>query len=116
MRLLCVAALALSVGLYAAVTANADPKERAAKFADRKKKFETEYKDLEDQLKKAESPDQKQTISTDMRELVALTVGKMLTLTEDDPKDDASFDACTFILNMSAKYKLKGKEIEDEIN
>ena len=111
MRLLCAAALSLSCGIYLACANAPDEKtDRAAKLADRKKKFEAEFKELDAQAKKAESPEARKAALDEMRELVAITVGKVLTLAEDDPKDDAGFDALAFIITMSGQYKLTGED------
>jgi peroxiredoxin len=113
MRLLCAAALSLSFGLWLAFaqdTKPTDPKARAAKLAERKKKFEAEFKDLQSQQEKTEDPAAKQALAVEMRELVAITLGKMVTLAEENPGDDAAFEALAFVLQMSGQYRLTGED------
>ena len=115
MRLLCAAALSLSVGLWVAFAQDKKPAEpksdRAAKLADLKKKFETTYKELEERFAKAEPVD-KRGIQAEMREEVLLTAGKVIAVAEGDPKDETGFDAAAFILQSAGRVGASGPDVE----
>jgi thiol-disulfide isomerase/thioredoxin len=119
MRLLCAAALSLSFGLWFAFSEDKKPGDspaaRAAKLADRKKKFDEEYKELADKLRKATSQEEARAAQSEMRELTLLTAEKVLTIAEGDPKDEVGFDAAAFILQMAGKTGTSGPEIEKAV-
>ena len=115
MRLLCAAALSLSLGLWLAFAGGNKPDEkadRAAKFADRKKKYEAEHKELLAQYQKAQTAGEQKAAADEMRELAALTIGKLLTLAEDDPKDEAGFDALAFLVKLAGQYAITGGDTD----
>ncbi len=119
MRLLCAAALSLSVGLWVAFAEDKKPAEpktdRAAKLADLKKKFEDENKELTAKLQKADSPVEARGIQAEMRELVLLTAGKVLAVAEGDPKDATAFDAAAFILQSAGRVGAGGADVEKAV-
>ena len=69
MRLLCAAALSLTLGLSVAADDKKEPPktDRAAKLADLKKKFEDENKELTARRNKAESQAEARGIQAEMR-------------------------------------------------
>jgi peroxiredoxin len=110
MRLLCAVALSLSFGLYLAY---ADEKsDRAAKLADRKKKYEDEHKELLAQFQNAVTPAAQQEAKTEMRELAAITIGKVLEIAEGDPKDEVGFDAAVFVVKLAGRFAITGEETD----
>src|SRR5690348_10975479 len=111
MRLLCAAALSLSVGLWFAFAADAKS-DRAAKLADLRKKFDEENKELIAKLQKAESPVEARAVQAEMRELVLITAGKVLTVAEGDPKDETGFEAAAFIVQMAGRVGASGPDVE----
>lgn len=118
MRVLCAAALSLSFGLYLAC-ANAnkpadDKNDRATKLADLKKKYQGTQKELEDRIAKAEPADRR-GIQAEMREEAMLMAGKVLRITEADPKDATSFDALSFILQSAGKVGASGEDVEKAV-
>ena len=119
MRLLCAAALSLSVGLWVAFAQDKKPAEpktdRAAKLADLKKKFEDENKELTAKLQKAESPVEARGIQAEMRELVLLTAGKVLAVAEGGPKDQTGFDAAAFVLQSAGRVGAGGPDVEKAV-
>jgi hypothetical protein len=114
MRLLCAAALSLSVGLWFAFAA--DPKtDRATRLADLKKKFEEENKELTAKLQKAESAVEARAAQAEMRELALITAGKVLTVAEGGPKDETGFEAAAFIVQISGRTGASGPDIEKAV-
>lgn len=117
MRLLCAAALALSLGLWVAFAEDkkpADPKDRAAKLADLKKKHDAAVKELSDRLAKAE-PNEKRGIFAEIREEVLLTAGKVIKIAEEDPKDETGFAASAFIVESAGKVGAGGPDVEKAV-
>jgi thiol-disulfide isomerase/thioredoxin len=116
MRSLCAAALSLSCGLWLAFAHAGKPADdkadRAARLAERKKKYDDEYKDLVAQFQKAETPAAQKAIRDELRELVAITVGKVLAIAEDDPKDETGFEAAAFIVQTAARFGLTGADAD----
>src|SRR4051812_35787140 len=97
MRLLCAAALTLSVGLYVAI---GDDKKDTPKDGDRatrlktlSKKYDQELAQLKDKFTNAATPAEKDAIRTEARELSALSADKALKIAEENPKDDIALDA-----------------------
>src|SRR5262249_29411204 len=119
MRLLCAAALSLSLGLlvaYAQDKKPADPKsDRAAKFKELKKKYDDENKELITALQKAENPAEAAGLQTKMRELATLYAGKMLKIAEENPKDEVGFDAVHFIVYHAGRAGAGGADVEKAV-
>ncbi len=120
MRLLCAAALSLSVGLWIAYAqdkkpADAPKNDRAERFAAMKKKFEDENKDLAAQLAKADTPATARAIQAEMRELVLLTASKVFELAKADPKDATGFEAASFIVQTAGKVGATGGDVEKAV-
>ncbi len=112
MRLLCAAALSLSVGLFFAYAQDKQPADaRAAKFEAAKKKYEATLKELEAQLKTAQ-PGSQAGILAEMREEAMLMAGKVLKIAEEDPKDAVALDAAAYVIAASAKARAGGAEVE----
>jgi thiol-disulfide isomerase/thioredoxin len=117
MRLLCAAALSLSLGVYLACAHASKPDEktdRAAKLAELKKKYDATFKELTDRLEKAD-PGDKRGIVAEMREETLLMAGKVLPLAQADPKDDVAFDAVAFIVGSAGKVGASGEDIEKAV-
>jgi thiol-disulfide isomerase/thioredoxin len=116
MRLLCAAALSLTFGLWLAFAHAGKPADaktdRAAKLAERKKKYEEEYKELGAQFRKAETPAEQKAIRDEVRELAALTIGKVLALAEDDPTDDTGFEAALFVARTAGQFGITGADTD----
>ncbi len=117
MRLLCAAALSLSVGLWVAYAQDKKPADgpktdRAEKFAALKKKFEDENKELATQLSKAENPGDARAIQGEMKELVLLTAGKAFEIAKDDPKDDVGFDAAAFVVQIAGRIGANNEDVD----
>jgi thiol-disulfide isomerase/thioredoxin len=119
MRLLCAAALSLSVGLWFAFAQDKKPAEaktdRAARLADLKKKFEEENKELTAKLQKAESAVEARAAQAEMRELALITAGKVLTVAEGDPKDETGFEAAAFMVQIAGRAGASGPDIEKAV-
>lgn len=119
MRLLCAAALSLSIGLWFAFAEDKKPAEvktdRAAKLADLKKKFDEENKELTTKLQKAESPVEARAAQAEMRELVLITAGKLLAVAEGDPKDETGFEATAFLVQIAGRVGASGPDIEKAV-
>jgi thiol-disulfide isomerase/thioredoxin len=118
MRLLCAAALSLTLGLLVVWAGNkpADPKpDRAAKFKELKKKFDADNKELVEGFKKAKTATDQRAILAEMRELVAITAGKVLKVAEEDPKDEVGFDAAAFIVESAGQVGAGGPDVEKAI-
>ncbi len=115
MRLLCAAALTLSVGLF---VANGDDKkeapkvgDRSAKVAELSKKYDDELKELFDKFQGAKTAAEKDAIRTEARELSVLSAAKALKLAEENPKDDAALDAAVFIIQKPGRFARDQEEI-----
>jgi thiol-disulfide isomerase/thioredoxin len=118
MRLLCAAALSLSVGLWLAYSGMnrpvvaADPKaDRAAKLEELKKKYDATFKELIDKFAKAD-PKDKAGIRSEVREEALLMAGKAVKLAEEDPKDAVAFDAAAFVLEKAGQVGAGGPDVE----
>jgi peroxiredoxin len=118
MRLLCAAALALSLGMWVAFADDkkpSDPKsDRATKLADLKKKYDATVKELQERFAKAE-PNDKRGILAEMREEALLTAGKAIKIAEEDPKDETGFDASVFIVQSAGKVRAGGPDVEKAV-
>lgn len=107
MRLLCAAAVSLSLGLFVALADDKKPADpnmpRADKFAAAKKKFDDEMAEFKQRLAKASDAGEARGIQAEMRELVALRADKFLDIAKDDPKDDTGFAALEFLVKTGAE-------------
>jgi thiol-disulfide isomerase/thioredoxin len=111
MRLLCAAALSLSVGLFFAYAQDKQPDPRAAKLEAAKKKYEATLKELNEQLKTAQ-PGSQAGIQAEIREEAMLMAGKVLRIAEEDPKDAVALDAAAYVIAASAKARAAGADVE----
>ena len=117
MRLLCAAAVSLSLGLFVAYADDKkpesnDPKARAEKLEALKKKFDTELADLTKRLQQGGGRRHALAgIQSEMRELVAITAEKALTIAEGDPKDDTGFaaDAVRHSVGREGRRRRQGR-------
>jgi thiol-disulfide isomerase/thioredoxin len=115
MRLLCAAAVSLSLGLFVAFADDkkpTDPKtERAEKLTALQKKFDTEMKDLEARFRKASTPADRQGIQAEARELALISSQTALEIAKDDPKDATGLEAAGFVITKAGRFG-GGKEME----
>jgi thiol-disulfide isomerase/thioredoxin len=115
MRLMCAAAVSLSLGLWFAFADDkkpADPKtERADKLTALKKKFDDEFADLKKRANAATDASTRQGIIAEARELSILTAQKAIAIAEGDPKDATGFDAALFAIETTGRFG-GGKEFE----
>lgn len=116
MRLPCVAALTLTFGLLACADAKKESAaaqgDRAAKFAELKKKFADEEAGLKKKLKDATDNNERRNISTEARELFAITAGKAIDIAEENPKDDTALDAAAFALEKLAMFGIVNRDFD----
>jgi thiol-disulfide isomerase/thioredoxin len=115
MRVLCAAAVALSVGLWIAwgSSSKAESKaERATKLAERKKKYDETMKELVEKLKKVGNPVEARAIQAEMREETIIMAGKVLAIAEGDPKDEVGFDAAAFIVKSAGEVGAGGGDVD----
>lgn len=112
MRLLCAAAIALSLGLLVAWADDkkADPGERAAKLEKLKKKFDTEMEDLRKRFEKA-SPADKRGIQAEARELAVISAQSAVEIAKEEPKGAVGFEAAAFVIEKAGRFG-GGKELE----
>src|SRR5207244_3439681 len=99
MRLLCAAAVSLSLGLFVAFADDkkpADPKaaaDRAEQLAKLQKKFDAEMSELKDRFGKATTAADRDGIGAEVRELALISAQRAIEIAKDDPKDATGFDA-----------------------
>ncbi len=118
MRLLCAAALSLSFGLWVAFAQDKKPAEtktdRAAKLEELKKKYDATFKELKERFVNA-PPADKRGIQAEMKEEALLTIGKVLPVAEEAPKDATGFEAAAFIVQTAAQVGASGPEVEKAV-
>jgi thiol-disulfide isomerase/thioredoxin len=121
MRLLCAAALSLTLGLCLAFSgadrpaSAADSKaDRAAKLADLKKKYDATFKELLDRFQKAD-PKDKAGIRAEIREETLLMAEKVVAVAEGDPKDEVAFDAASFVIEKAGPVGAGGPSVEKAV-
>jgi thiol-disulfide isomerase/thioredoxin len=111
MRLLCAAAVSLSLGLLIATAAD---KDRATKLKQLQERFESELKELKERFEKATSAAAEKGIQEEVRELAIISSQKALDIAKDDPKDEIGLEAALFIITKSARYGGR-KEVEEAL-
>ena len=84
----------------------------AKKFAELKKKFDAEEKELKDKLASATDPDDRKQITFMLKELSALTASDAVELAVDNPKDPASIDAAVFALKQLGQFRITGRDMD----
>ncbi|HJZ59858.1 MAG TPA: TlpA disulfide reductase family protein [Gemmataceae bacterium] len=107
MRLLCAAALTLTVGLFVAFGDDKDsPKgaERAKRLKELEKKYDDEFGRLVEKFQNAKTAEEKNAIRTEVRELSVLTAEKAIKIAEENPKDEVAFDAAVFIIQKLGRF------------
>lgn len=99
MRLALAAAFLAAVVLYStrgdAQDAPADP-ARAAKLKDIQKAFNDEFDTLKKKVREVKTPQERNAVISEARELAALTSEKLAKLAADNPKDAVAFDVARF--------------------
>lgn len=108
MRLLCAAAVSLTLGLWVAADSKTD---RAAKLEELKKKYDATFKELLERFNKAE-PGDKAGIRAEIREETLLMAGKVLKVAEENPKDEVAFDAASFVIQKAGQVGAGGPDVE----
>lgn len=116
MRQTLFAAVALLVGGPAFVLAD-EPKDAprgpvARKFAELKKRFEAEEKELKKKLADASDPDDRKQIQFSLKELSAITASDAVDLALDNPKDETAIDAAVFSLKLLGEFKVTGRDMD----
>lgn len=114
MRLLCAAAVSLTLGLLVSLADEKKPgddKDRAAKLAAIKKKFDTEFSELEKRARAATDATARRGIIAEARELSMISAQKALEIAGDNPKDSVGFDALLFVMQTSGRFG-GGKEFD----
>ena len=81
------------------------------KFADIKKKFEAEEKELKKKLADAEDPDDRKQINFSLKELSAITASDAVELALDNAKDEAAVDSAVFALKLLGQHKITGSDL-----
>jgi thiol-disulfide isomerase/thioredoxin len=119
MRPILFAGIALLIGCPQ-FTVGDDPKEAprgpvARKFAELKKKFEAEEKELKKKLADASDPDDQKQISFSLKELSAITASDAIELAVDNPKDEASIDSAVFALKLLGQFKVTGRDMDKAV-
>jgi thiol-disulfide isomerase/thioredoxin len=121
MRLLCAAALSLTLGLWLAfsgtgkpVSAADDKADRSVKLEELKKKYDATFKELLERFNKAEAGD-KAGIRAEIREETLLMAEKVLKVAEADPKDEVGFNAAAFILEKAGQVGAGGPSVEKAV-
>jgi len=102
MRLLCAAAVSLSLGVIVTLAGDDKP-ARAERLNALKKKFDAEMGDLTKQMDRATTQAQARAVQTEMRELVAIRMDKALAIAKEDPKDEVGLAAAEFIVTTAAQ-------------
>jgi thiol-disulfide isomerase/thioredoxin/cation transport regulator ChaC len=114
MRVLCAAAVSLTLGLLIAFAKESRPlddKDRAEKFAAQKKKFDTDFAELEKKARAATDPTQRRVIALEARELSIITAQKVLDLIGADAQTPDSFDMLQFVAQITGRFG-GGKEFD----
>src|SRR5205814_2954602 len=115
MRLLCAAALSLSLGLLAVGQEKKDPPRddaRAAKFKGLKKRFDEGRIEYGRQYQDAKTAADKAGVQGLMKELSALTAAKAVALAAENPKDAVALDAAEMALQLMGSYRLTGPDVD----
>src|SRR5690242_12984017 len=102
MRLLCAAAVSLVLGLFLGFADEANPgdeKDRAAKFAALKKKFDAAMADFKKRA--ADNPASQQAIRAEAREECIITAQKALEIIADDPSDATGLEVLAFVVEWT---------------
>ena len=95
-RLLCAAALTVTVGLYVGFAVEPNDDARATRLKSLKKRFADESAELADRAKA--DPAAAGGIATEQKELAFLTAEKVIDLANDSPKDTVAFEAVEFFI------------------
>ena len=108
MRLLCAAALTLSVGLFVASgddKKDSQPAEaRAKRLKELERKYDADLTKLFDRFQNAKTDDEKNAARTEVRELSVVTLGQAIKIAEENPKDEVALDAAMFVLQKLARF------------
>jgi thiol-disulfide isomerase/thioredoxin len=84
----------------------------ARKFAELKKKFEAEEKELKKKLAAAQDPDDQKQINFSIKELSAITASDAVELATDNPKDESAVDAAVFALKLLGQFGVTGNDLD----
>ncbi|MBY0513995.1 MAG: TlpA family protein disulfide reductase [Gemmataceae bacterium] len=108
MRLLCAAALTLSVGLFVASgddKKDSQPAEaRAKRLKELERKYDADLTKLFDRFQNAKTDDEKNAARTEVRELSVVTLSQAMKIAEENSKDDVALDAAMFVLQKLARF------------
>ncbi len=99
--------------LFAGEEPKGQPSNPVAKqFADLKKKFDAEEKDIKKKLADAQDPDEQKQQTFLLKELSAITASDAIELATDNPKDEASLDAAVFALKLLGQFRVTGRDMD----
>lgn len=98
-----------------------EPKESASgpaakKFAELKKSFEADEKDLKKKLASAADADDRKQIAFSIKELSAITASDAVELALKYPKEDAAVDAAVFALKLLGQHQVTGGDMDKASN
>jgi thiol-disulfide isomerase/thioredoxin len=100
------------IGCLCLVNAEDTKSPVGRKFAELKKKFETEEKELKAKLAEAQDADDKKQLAFQIKELSAITASDAVDLAVDNPKDDASIDVAVFALKLLGQHRVTGGDMD----
>jgi thiol-disulfide isomerase/thioredoxin len=117
MRLLCAAALSLSLGLSLAADDKKDPPkdDRAARLKALKDKFNVEVDQFGKKFQKAQEKGDRAGMAaaqTEAKEMFALTSQKALAVAKEDPKDATGGAAAAFAVRLLATFGTTDKDLD----
>jgi len=112
MRLLCAAALIISVGCSSAAE---DQKDRGEKLKTIKKKFDDDFAELRGKFEKATTAAERQAVKTEAKELATLAAEKLVKLAAENPKDATSFEAIEFTLGTLLRFGIKDADVDQAV-
>jgi thiol-disulfide isomerase/thioredoxin len=117
MRLMCAAAISLTIGLLLAFADDKKPvegKSREEQLKTLQKKFDTEMDDFKKRFTTAKDNAERSGIREEARELAVLTSREALKLAEENPKDQTAFEAAKFVVEKTSMFG-PGKEFDTAI-
>ena len=125
MRLVFAAALTITAGLFAAHADDkkdapkkdapkdapaADPRAESLKAV--RGKFQEEFDEILKKFQAAKTAEGKNGARTEAKELASLTVGKVLKVAEENPKDETALAAAEFALTRLAPLGVAGADVD----
>ena len=84
----------------------------ARKFAEIKKSFEAEEKDLKKKLADSQDPDDRKQLTFSLKELSAITANDAIELATENPKDEVALDVSIFALKLLGSSRVTGPDFD----